>query len=74
VLQLGQAHVGIAEELREALPRALARVHAVARTRHEPAEEPSLGKLEGVPAASRLAYRRLLGLRAALRDRPSGEG
>jgi hypothetical protein len=61
VLQLGPDHVALAGALREAIPRALDRVLVAARRRSSGAESAAR-----FPAATRLAYRRLLGILAAL--------
>jgi hypothetical protein len=67
VLQLGPEYVARAEELRDAIVRSLARVHAAAASATSSKEELTV---EPSPPGPRLAYRRLLGLLGALhRDR-----
>ncbi len=70
VLQLGADHVRAAPELRDAIVRALGRVHAAAMTMSDPAPTSPLG----VPAARRVAYGRIVALRAAIRGSRSRTG
>jgi hypothetical protein len=68
VVQVGMDRMSTAKRLREELPIALARVLSAARARGE------VAPVDSIPASAtpRLAYRRLLWLRAALRGAGSG--